>query len=326
MSEVLTHKELERFNAIVPESVIKLSGESYWVGLRTKSGSVEGKLYLPQQPNGSVLLFEPGFPGDASTRLDRLWAKDLVSDGYAIFAARHSGTVINGEYSNTYLNSPEKQEQARAKGQEILGEKANPTVEDWLKEPLVMMEAFVSSHQEVVLAGHSFGGLATFFSLIDFAKENPELAGRIKRVVSLAGTVGRHRTDGEYPMKGWDVYMDTETVRKKIRIGDLQINLNALRNAYIKIHDEASSLPKDTDFLLVVPWGNKEGTTDELVPPVEALDMLVTLGRGYLIFDQEEMTDENSGRLAHDMDNLKSETLVQLLNKDWHPQTQISTI
>ena len=59
-TETGMNKQLEKFSAIVPESVIKLSDESYWVGLRTKSGSVEGKLYLPTQPNGTVLLFEPG--------------------------------------------------------------------------------------------------------------------------------------------------------------------------------------------------------------------------------------------------------------------------
>lgn len=324
--EVADHKELERFNAIVPESVIKLSSESYWVGLRTKSGSVEGKLYLPQQPNGSVLLFEPGFPGDGSTRLDQLWASSLVENGYTIFAARHNGTIINGQYSNTYLNCPERQEPAKTKGQEILGEKDNPTIADWIKEPLVMMEAFASSHQEVILAGHSFGALATLSSLMDFAKQNPELAGRIKRFVSLAGTVGRFRSDDEAPMKGWGEYVDTNANRTKVRIGDKDENLKTLRDTYVKIHEQTTLLPENIDFLFVVPWGNEKGTTDELVPPVEALDMLATLGKGYFILDQKEKADEASGRLAHDMDNLKPETLVQLLDKDWHPQNQVSTI
>ncbi|MEK7517576.1 MAG: hypothetical protein AAB583_03420 [Patescibacteria group bacterium] len=194
-AEVPTHGGLEKFPAIAPENVIKLSDECYWVELRTKSGSVEGKLYLPKQSNGSVLLFEPGFPGDGSTRLDNLWANGLVKNGYTLFAARHNGTVINGEYSNTYLNCPERQEQARTKGQEILGEKDNPTIADWLNESIVALEAFASSHQEVVLAGHSFGALAMLFSLINFAKQNPELASRVKRFVSLAGTVGRFRSD-----------------------------------------------------------------------------------------------------------------------------------
>ena len=95
---------------ICPESILILSDESFWVGLRTKSGSVEGKLYLPPQPNGTILLFEPGFPGDGSARLDRLWARGLVDSGFTIFAARHNGTIINGEYAGNYLNCPEKQD------------------------------------------------------------------------------------------------------------------------------------------------------------------------------------------------------------------------
>lgn len=254
-AELPKNTGLERFSAIVPESVIKLSDESYWAGLRTKSGSVEGKLYLPKQSNGSILLFEPGFPGDASSRLDHLWARELVDNGYTIFAARHNGTIINGEYSDTYINSPEKQQEAKENGQEVLGERDNPTIADWLKEPLVMMEAFTSQFESVVLAGHSFGGLAMFSSLVDFSKDNPDLARKIRRVVSLAGTVGRHRTDGEYPMKDWDVYMDTENARKKVRIGNVEDNLNSLRSAYIKIHNEADSLPSDIPYLFVMVFG-----------------------------------------------------------------------
>lgn len=54
--------------------------------------------------------------------------------------------------------------------------------------------------------------------------------------------------------------------------------------------------------------------------------MIQTLNKGYLILDTGEKTDEANGRLAHDMDNLKPETLIQLLSEDWLPRRQISTI
>ncbi|MEK7517577.1 MAG: hypothetical protein AAB583_03425 [Patescibacteria group bacterium] len=127
-------------------------------------------------------------------------------------------------------------------------------------------------------------------------------------------------------MLGWDKYIDTDAVRAKVRIGNKEANIEKLRDAYLKIHEQAYAFPKDMEFLFVVPWGNEPQTTDELVPPVEALDMLTTLGKGYLILDQKEIADETNGRLAHDMDNLKPETLVQFLNKDWYPKSQISTI
>ncbi len=319
-------KELEQFSTIVPESVIKLSGEAFWVGLRTKSGSVEGKLYLPQQPNGSILLFEPGFPGDGSSRLDRLWARGLVDNGFTIFATRHNGTIINGEYSNNYLNCKERQKRGKDTGQEILGDQDNPTISDWLKEPQIALEAFASSHQEVYLAGHSFGALATLSSLVDFAKDNPELVARIKRFVSLAGTTGRYRGDEESPMKGWGDEIDTDVVKAKIRIGAKDDNLKALREAYIKIHEPADKFPSGMEFLFVCPWGDTNGSTDELVSPLEPLDMISTLNRGYLIIDKTQKAEEAGSRLAHDMDNLKPGTLLQWLNKDWKPRTQISTL
>ncbi len=325
-AERAKHIELEGFNAILPESVIKLPNGTFWLELKTKSGSVEGVLHLPPQPNGSILLFEPDFPGDASTRLEQLWATNLVENGYTIFAARHNGTIINGQHSDIYLNCPERQVQAKAKDQEILGEKDSPTMADWLKEPLVMMEAFAPFYQEVVLAGHSFGALATLFSLIDFSKQNPELTSHIRRFVSLAGAVGRFIGDGEGPMKGWHMYVDTDAVRAKVKIGSKDENLEALRDAYIKIHEQASFFPVDMDFLFVVPWGNEEGTMDELVPPEEALDMISSLGRGHLILDQGEQSDVHSGRLVHDMHNLRPDSLVQLLNKNWLPPDEFSIL
>ncbi|MBI2049522.1 hypothetical protein HYT32_01245 [Candidatus Roizmanbacteria bacterium] len=322
-------KAIERFSAIVPESVIKLSEESFWVGLRTKSGSVEGKLYLPHNSNGSILLFEPGFPGDGSTRLDKLWAKDLVENGHTIFAARHNGTIINGTYSDTYLNCPERQEKARTDGQQILGEKNNPTISDWLKEPLIAMEAFASSYQEVILSGHSFGALATLSSLIDLFLQDSDAFKRIKRFVSLAGTVGRFKGDNEAPMKGWSKEIDTEVVRRKVMIGNRRRNLLVIKDAYEKIHNSFSQLifsNSNIELIFVSPWGEASDSTDELVSPVEALEMVATLGKGYLILDQTQRGDIPNGRLAHDMDNLKSNTLVQLLDKDRHPQRQISTL
>lgn len=320
----IAHKEIEKFSAIVPESVIKLSDESFWVGLRTKSGSVEGKLYLPSKSNGSVVLFEPGFPGDGSTRLDKLWASKLVDDGYTIFAVRHNGTIVNGQYSNTYLNCSERQEKAKKDSQQILGEIDSPTIADWMKEPLVALEAFTSAYQDVYLSGHSFGALAILSSIIDFAKKNAELAGRIKRFVSLAGTVGRFRGDENSPMKGWNQEIDTDAVRAKVRIGDKEGNLKTLRDSYVKIHEQSDLFPSNMDFIFIAPWGNTPDSIDELVSPLEDLDMMVTLKKGYLILDQTEQADMRNGSLAHDMDNLKPDTLAKFLNKNWRPQNQIS--
>ena len=91
------------------ESVIKLPGDknSSWITLKSESGYVEGKLH--RSGGQQLIIFEPGFPGDGSTRLEKLWLKKLLENNFTVFAARHNGTIINCEYSDNYLNFPEKQ-------------------------------------------------------------------------------------------------------------------------------------------------------------------------------------------------------------------------
>src|SRR3989338_6727705 len=115
------------------ESVIQLSENpnSSWITLKSESGFVEGKFY--RSGGQQLIIFEPGFPGDGSTRLEKLWLRKLLENNFTVFAARHNGTIINGEYSDNYLNCPEKHDKAKADGQEILGDNDNPTIADWLK-------------------------------------------------------------------------------------------------------------------------------------------------------------------------------------------------
>jgi predicted alpha/beta hydrolase family esterase len=304
------------------ESVIKLAGyhNSSWITLRSKSGFVEGKLHRPKHGGQELIIFEPGFPGDGSTRLEKLWLDSLLKNNFAVFAARHSGTIINGKHSHNYLNCPEKQAWAKKHNQFLLGKKDTYTIADWLIEPLIALEALEDQFDVIYLVGHSFGGLAIFYSLIEFAKKQPGRVKKVIRLISLAGTSGKIKDENDPILEQWFDYLRRGTTTERILIGDPDQTLKILKDAYDKIHTEANLIPESTEIICVMV------ENDELVPLYEAEDIIKTLGRGYLIIDKTEKADKKAGRLAHDMDNLPPEKFLEFVNVAWKPKSQRSNL
>src|SRR3990167_8494886 len=278
------------------ESVIQLSENpnSSWITLKSESGFVEGKFY--RSGGQQLIIFEPGFPGDGSTSLEKLWLRELLRHNCEVFAARHNGTIINGKYSDNYLNCPEKQAWAKNHNQVLLGKKDSYTLADWLIEPLIALEALEDQFDAIFLMGHSFGGLAIFYSLTEFAKKRPDKAHKVLRLISLAGSAGKVKGDNDQILKQWADYLPRDSTKQRVLVGDPGKNLKNLKDAYEQIHREAKIIPESTEVICVMVQN------DELVPVKEAEDIISTLGRGYLIVDKSEVADGTAGRLAHDMD------------------------
>lgn len=304
------------------ESVILLSNNtnSKWITLRSESGFVEGKLHYPKHSGQELIIFEPGFPGDGSTRLEKLWLDSLLKNNFTVFAARHSGTIINGEHSDNYLNCPQKQRWAKEHKQLLLGKNGSYSIADWLIEPLIALEALGDMFSAIYLVGHSFGGLAIFYSLIEFSKKQPGKAKKVQKIISLAGSTGKVKSEDDPILEQWSDYLRRGSTTERIVIGDPDQTLKILKDAYDKIHTEANLIPKSIEVICVMV-GN-----DELVPVQEAEDIIKTLGRGYLIIDKTEEADERTGRLAHDMDNLTPEKFLDFVNIAWKPSSQTSVI
>src|ERR1700679_3963982 len=172
------------------QSVLPLSEDSWWVTLNSESavdnGALEGKFHLPVEKTTRLVIFEPGFPGGASTDFERLHLKGLLSAGYAIFTARHRGTIINGKYSEYYINCPERQKKAAVEKQKVLGN-GHSSLSDWLKEPLIALDSLASGFEEIVLVGHSFGGLTVLASATTLFNRKSTNGAKVKKLVSLAG-------------------------------------------------------------------------------------------------------------------------------------------
>jgi hypothetical protein len=311
---------------IIPLQDNKDIASSYWVTLQTKSGSVEGKIHIPLKQSDQLVIFEPGFPGGGSTQFEQLWLTTLLQNGYTVFLARHNGTFLHGKYSANYLNCKERQIIGKKVGQGILGNKPSYTIADWLDEPLIAMEVLVSHFSEVTLCGHSFGPLAIIHSLIKYVKKEPVLSKKIHRIVSLSGSLGIFRDDKSPFLKVWYDHLNTDWARERVQIGDAKLNTDIFYQTHIEINKDASSVPSHIEFIAVTPWGDKENSTDEIVNPIESLEFITSLGRGYLILDKKEWGDKKTGRMAHDMEALTDKDLLNLVSTNWLPKSQITTL
>lgn len=287
---------------------------------------MEGKIYFPAKITDKFAIFEPGFPGGGSTQFEQLWLDKVLKNGFTVFLARHSGTIINGKFSNDYLNCPERQKLSLKSDQKILGIKKSPTIGDWLVEPKTSLEILGPYFNEIYLVGHSFGPLALISSLIDLSLENSPLIRRITRVVSLAGAIGRAREREDAKLTIWFKHLDTDWARERVQIGPAKKNTDIFASAHNKIHDLVHKFPLHVEFIGVTPLGDKAGTIDDLVQSIETVEFISSLERGYLILDKTQYSDTKSGRMAHDMENLKPEDLLRFLDKNWRPEQQITVL
>ncbi len=316
----------EIISRLPPKDALRLTTFSFWVTLRSKKDAVEGKIYFPKNKSHKLIIFEPGFPGGGSTQFEELWLDKVLENGFTVFLVRHSGTIINGKFSANYLNCPQRQKQAKEKDQKIIGIKKSPTISDWLIEPKIAIETLGPYFKEIYLVGHSFGPLALAYSLIDLNTENSTLARKIVRLISLAGAIGRARGKDDAKLKIWHDHLDTDWAKERVLIGFANKNTDIFARAHNKIHDQVHKFPKHTEFIGATPCGDKAGTIDDLVQPQETVEFIASLGKGYLILDKTQYSDAKSGRMAHDMENLKPQTLVKFLDKNWLPRQQVTTL
>ncbi|HEY9755422.1 MAG TPA: hypothetical protein V6C97_09685 [Oculatellaceae cyanobacterium] len=308
-------------------SVLQLSDRSWWVALDSltdsKAGVLEGKLHLPADRTTKLVIFQPGFPGGAATDFERLHLKGLLLAGYAVFAARHRGTIINGPHAEYYINCPQRQEKAKEKGQRVLGN-GNNSLGDWLVEPLIGIDALGDAFEEISLVGHSFGGFAVMLSATLLFKDKLRNHGKVRKVVSLAGVGGRVRSANDRTIERWHDFIKADWgATNRIEIGEPSKNVEQIRSLHHKLHEFASVIPKSVDVICLSAFGDTEESLDELIPVHEALDVIVSVGHGTLVIDTTQFPDAATGKLAHEVDLLQTSDLLKLVDPNWKSPAQI---
>jgi pimeloyl-ACP methyl ester carboxylesterase len=326
-----THSLPEQFTHytnlnIDPNCVLPISENSWWISLlpaaHFDSGALEGKFHLPSSPATQLVIFEPGFPGGASTDFERLHMKGLLSAGYAVFTARHRGTIINGKHSDYYINCPVRADKARLENQKVLGS-GEHTMGDWLVEPLIALSSLGGAFEEVVLVGHSFGGLTVMSAATTIFKDKLKYHGKVKKVVSLAGVGGRLRSPKDQFIERWRDFIKADWAIDRVEIGEPAQNLECIRKAHEQLHQFAEVIPQSVDIVCLTAYGDTEESVDELIPAQEALDVVVSAGHGTLVIDKAQRADPKAGKLAHELESLRTVDLLKLVDPAWKPVKQI---
>ncbi|MDO8667683.1 MAG: hypothetical protein Q7K35_01130 [bacterium] len=186
----------------------EIKAEIFWVKFKKPEGQefsdlseVEGKIYLPVEPSGELILFTPGFPGGNAGRFEQLYAEDFTDAGYAFFTVRHNGTSLtNGATSLEILNSAKRMEIAQKQGEHHIGgtrpEGYSPF--DIINESITPLMALQNKYEKIHLMGQSMG-VAASYNAIRRTQGHPEVQNKIGNVVGISGYVGK-----EHEGATWD--------------------------------------------------------------------------------------------------------------------------
>lgn len=310
----------------IDENNESVEGDVFWVKLNNKSAdgenhTIEGKLFLPKsdKSNKELVICEPGMPGDGVILFDSRHAPALVKEGYAVFVARHNGTKLQGDKADNYVHCPQKKEFSSQSDQDHVGKEFS--FQEWGKEAHTAIMGLEAGFEKISLVGHSMGAPNNLNALLILAKENPEVADKIKSFVSLAGAVGRPRSDGSFDpenvlnadrLKGFLSYIKDAGIHHSI---DPAANLEQFKKHTGGLYEGDFSPYKDVSFSFRSPsrfFGR--GNPDEYCPLSASQEFGTYLEKQVKKVNVEAfVTEQPEGKEAHDFSKLKSDVLLRML-------------
>ncbi len=288
-------------------------GNVFWLRLCAGDRIVEGKMFQPKENgNRSILIFEPGMPGDSNLWMESKHVPKLLEKGFSVFCIRHGGTQVNNESAPTYVNCPERVAAGQERELDFIGCQDPTTITEIDREPEIAMRALAGSFDSIYLVGHSNGGSSELYSLTNLPEE---ITDKVRSVVSLAGFIGSYdqETDqfdreGRFDSAGTNGYY--EYCNKFLNMGDLAENVEEKKKVFERIYSH--KLPEHIQLSLIT------SDKDEYIPLSSAKDYQEYAGRGIRIIDKTEDTPD-----YHDLKNLQPETLLRVLSI-YHPKSKHS--
>lgn len=289
-----------------------LRGE--WQVIEKDGHSVEGVLFTSNNPNGELVLFIPGAPGDGVSWFEEKDMPLLLEKGYNVFSSRHGGVLPTED------NRPVFHNDQRFDQQTPLGDK-EMTVNGWLKETEILLEHF--SDQSVNIISHSLGGLSVSSSMVELqqkygqTEKNP--VNNVKRWVNLSGVNCSGQAFREKYQPLWQKYFD-EVLAKKCNIKDIKAEMASLEKAIEKTSNELGP----TEAAMQVSLVSVNPPEDELVGEDAGLNLQENVGRGLVIRDKTPTKSENNS--IHDFAHLEPATLLRLLELETNDSMHIVTL
>lgn len=292
------------------------AGEAYWVRLKNAGKTVEGKLFLPEKTAREVIIFNPGFAGDAVKWFEDKHVEKMVKAGYAVLVLRHNGISTGHEKSDAYINCPERSGMAELG--EYTGGKAETSFSEWAREPETAISALKGSFQKIHLIGHSFGGMSSALAL---TRARGEAQGKIESWIGLSPATG------DFP-KG----KEGSTAKTAIVGGIRHFNASVIpglgeesAEEWVKLarelHANAGQINPDTRMLVYAPLG------DEYVGLSGVNKFLQKAGskeaKGFVYAEKRTSPQTRERwREKHDFRDLKPEELIQFIQGKRKPRRE----
>lgn len=305
-AEILHDESMERnLTFALPDEKDKdgnvIEGACSWVACN----GVEAKFFVPEKnDNATLVLFEPGLPGDSVAWFEHNQVRTLIESGYSVFVMRHLGTRTDTENADALIHCPDRVAKGVALETKVIGEQKEYNLAEIAQEPALAVNAIGKYFDNIVQIGHSAGALHNAYAINHI---QPELRDKIRNFISLLGYLGgrEERTQNFSDLKGYYEYC-----REFIRMGDAEENTKLVQQIFDEVHK--NGIP---DNIMVTQVNSPQ---DEYIPISSAKKFQDFLGRGLSIVDQTQFEAD-----FHDLKNLQPETLLRLL-KMHYPKSRHS--
>ncbi len=272
-----------------------IPGNARWLRLSVEGKMAEGKMFYPATGQStSLVVFEPGMPGDSVTWMEERFVLKLLEGGYTVFVLRHLGTKVTEE-TMPYVHCDERLVKAHETANAEIGENREYTLDEIAAEPATVLNAIGDNFEKIDVIGHSAGALHQAYAL-QFVR--PEIAERVHNFIALSGYLGgvEERTQNFHNLQGYYEYCSAY-----INMGDPAENVKQVQAIFASVADHG--IPEHIMPILV------NSPKDEYIPISGAQKFHEMIGRGLQIVDQTQYEER-----YHDLRNLQPETLLKLLS------------
>jgi pimeloyl-ACP methyl ester carboxylesterase len=265
---------------------------------------VETQVFEPEGGSSSAILFCPGCPGMGGTVFEQRHAAALVAEGYSVYVIKHKGTRLSGAMAPVMVNNAGRLMQGRKKGETHLGGGA-AMMDEWMVEPLALLNALDPLFSHIHVIGNSFGALSALWSLT----HESAAIGKVRSVLLYAGAQGVDDGSEDSIMRIWQpAFLMVPRLTDKVTLNDPFDVVATLKQVYGALPARAKNLPVDIAITYLVV------ERDEILRLADTEKFKAAIGgRGKIVIDTVDHAWPLDGLLAHDTPNYKTEDLLELI-------------
>ncbi len=270
-----------------------------------KFGWVEVQVFEPQTPSNKAILFCSGLPGIGATVFEQRHASALCDHGYCVLVIKHKGAKLAGAFAPSFINNASRLMEGRTKNETHLGGGA-AKMDDWLNEPIHVLNVIADKFDDIHLIGNSFGAISALYTL---TRHDVNLSN-VKSLLFMAGAQGVWVDGDEVGIaRIWKPeYLALPHITQKVEILDPVGACERLREVYLELPQKVKALPEHIKFTYLVV------EQDEILRLTDTQAFQAAIGgRGTIVMDTIDHAWPEAGLSAHYTPNYKTEDLMKLI-------------